>query len=240
MKAIILAAGTSKRMIEITRDRPKCLLELGGKSVLEHQIDCLEQNSIGEIVVVTGFLEDKIRQRLGDRVRYVTNPVYDKTNSLYSLWLAREEARDGFVVLNSDVFFHPEMLKKLLASPYPDALLVSFQGNLSEEEMKVRVKDHKVVDISKEMDIREADGENVGIVKFSPSGAKVLFEKVDELVGNGVVNAWAPLAFQEICAYHVLYAVSTGGLPWIEMDFVEDFEHARDEIYPKIFGEKAT
>jgi choline kinase len=213
-------------------------LELGSKTALEHQTDSLEQNSVTEIVIVTGFSEDKIRQCLGDRVRYVTNPIYDKTNSLFSLWLAREEARDGFVVLNSDVFFHPEMLKRLLASPEPDALLVSFHDGLGDEEMKVKVNDHKVVDISKEMDVREADGENVGIAKFSPPGSKVLFEEIDALVRNGVVNAWAPLAFQRICPYHTLHVVSTGGLPWIEMDFVEDFERARDEIYPKIFGKK--
>jgi choline kinase len=240
MKAIILAAGASKRMIEMTRDRPKCLLQLGNKSVLEHQIDCLHGNSITDVVVVTGFCGDRIRERLGDQATYVANPVYETTNSLYSLWLAREEAREGFVVLNSDVFFHPQMLERLLASPHPDALLVSFDDNLGEEEMKVKARNGRVIDISKEMDGRDADGENVGIVKFSPDGSTVLFEKIEELVKSGVVHAWAPFAFQKICSYHALYVVSTGGLPWIEMDFVEDFERARDEIYPQIFGGDTT
>ena len=87
------------------------------------------------------------------------------------------------------------------------------------------------------MDTNTADGENVGIVKFSAGGLNVLFEMLDNLIKDGVVNAWAPLAFQKICSSHNLHAVSTQGLPWIEIDFPEDLEKARHEIYPRIKSE---
>ena len=234
MKAIILAAGSSKRLGKLTEQTPKCLLSLGDKTILQHQIENLISNGIRDIVLVTGFCEELIKQACGSACRYISNPVFATTNSIYSLWLARQETRDGFVVLNSDVVFHPQLLAGLLRSPYPDALAVSYHGGLGEEEMKVKVHDERICAISKELNPEEAQGENVGIVKFSPQGAKVLFETIEELVAQGVVNAWLPLAFQNICSYYNLFAVSTAGLPWIEIDFPEDLEKARKEIYPRI------
>lgn len=236
MKAIILAAGASRRMISLTANLPKCLLKIGEKSIIEHQIASLCQYGLDEIVVVTGFCEDKIRAICGDKVRYISNPRFAETNSIYSLWLVKGEAQEGFVVLNSDVLFHPLILGKLLASPYPDALTMSKQESMGEEEMKVKVNSDRVVDMNKEIPPHQADGENVGIVKFSPNGAKVLFEKMDELISQGMVNKWAPFAFQQIASYHHLYAVDIGDLPWVEIDFVEDYERAKEVIFPRILS----
>jgi L-glutamine-phosphate cytidylyltransferase len=234
MKAIILAAGSSKRLGKLTEQTPKCLLSLGDKTILQHQIENLRTSSLSDIVLVTGFCEEMIKRACGSACRYISNPLFATTNSIYSLWLAREEAREGFVVLNADVVFHPQLLARLLDSPYPDALAVSYHGSLGEEEMKVTVQDERVCDIGKEISPDDAQGENVGIVKFSPQGSRVLFDKIEDLVGQGIVNAWLPLAFQKICSYHSLFAVSAAGLPWIEIDFPEDLERARKEIYPQI------
>jgi len=234
MKAIILAAGASKRMISLTTTLPKCLLKIGDQSLIEHQIATLHHYGIHDIVMVTGFCEDKIKKTCGNQIRYVSNHRFAETNSMYSLWLAKEEAREGFVVLNADVLFHPLILGKLLASPYPDALTLSRQDELGEEEMKIEVQSARVVAISKELSPHQADGENVGIIKFSPQGAHLLFEKIDELIAQGIVTKWAPFAFQQIASYHPLYAVDIGDLPWIEIDFIEDYERAQNEVYPRI------
>jgi L-glutamine-phosphate cytidylyltransferase len=91
-----------------------------------------------------------------------------------------------------------------------------------------------VVDISKDMDPLEADGENVGIVKFSPSGAKLLIDYMNTLIASGAVKDWAPRAFREFARRHPLHALSTRGLPWIEIDFPEDYQRAVNEVYPRI------
>lgn len=236
MKAIILAAGASRRMVSLTTNLPKCLLKIGEKSIIEHQIASLYHYGLNEIVIVTGFYEDKIKTTCGNKIHYISNHRFAETNSIYSLWLTKEEIQEGFVVLNSDVLFHPLILRKLLESPYPDALTMSRQEDMGEEEMKVRVNADRVVDMSKEIPLHQAEGENVGIVKFSPEGAKVLFEKLDELISQGAVNKWVPFAFQQIASYHSLYAVDIGDLPWIEIDFVEDYERAKEVIYPQILG----
>src|SRR5688572_24403571 len=106
--------------------RPKCLMEIAGATLLRRQIDALQRSNINEIVVVLGFEGAAIRRECGEGIRFVENPRFAQTSSLYSLWLAREYLTDGFVVLNSDVLFHHRILEGLLESPYDDALLISY------------------------------------------------------------------------------------------------------------------
>lgn len=237
MKAIILAAGKGTRL-DGAAVKPKCLVEIGGLTLLQRQIETLQNANIKKIVVVIGFGAESIRAECGDEISFVENIHFAETSSMYSLWLAREHLTDGFVVLNSDVLFHPQLLTNLLTSSSDDALLISDTEKetnpLGDEEMKVKVKEDLVVDISKDMDPLEADGENVGIVKFGAFGAKVLVDYMDQLIATGAVKDWAPRAFREFARNHPLHALSTGGLPWIEIDFPEDYQRAVAEIYPRI------
>ena len=237
MKGIILAAGTGTRL-NGPAIRPKCLVEIGGISLLRRQIRTLRESKIQEIVVVIGFEGDRIRKECDEGIDFIENSRFAQTSSLYSLAMARHYLTEGFVVLNSDVLFHPRILKDLLQSSHADALLISYNQEsdapLGDEEMKVKVKDDLVIDISKEMNPAEADGENVGIVKFSPAGAKLLIRYMDDLIAKGLSNAWAPRAFLEFATHHKLHAVSTRGYPWIEIDFPEDYQRAVHEIYPSI------
>ncbi len=237
MRAIILAAGKGSRLNGTAGDLPKCLVRVGEMTLIERQIDSLRWSLIDEIVVVVGFGADSVRLACGPDVEYIENPFYFCTNSLYSLWLARHRLREGFIVMNSDVLFHPQLLTDLLTAAYEDALLVAYNDEttaLGDEEMKVKVRGGRVVDISKEMNPAEADGENVGIVKFGAAGANLLIKKMEALVAEGNYRAWAPRAFREFAQERALHAIGTRGFPWIEIDFPEDYERAVNEILPKI------
>lgn len=157
---------------------------------------------------------------------------------MYSLWCARALLYEGFVVLNCDVLFHPALLQDLLTSRHENALLLAYrdpdQAPFGDEEMKVRVRCGRVVDMSKTMDPEEADGENLGIVKFGPEGASVLVSIMDALVNAGELRAWAPRAFRDFARTHPLFALGTRGLPWIEIDFPEDYRRALREVLPEI------
>ena len=237
MKAIILAAGKGTRL-DGAAVKPKCLVEIGGSTLLHRQIETLRSLDLDKIVVVVGFGADSIFEECDSKIEFVENSDFATTSSLYSLWLAREHLTGGFVVLNCDVLFHPQLLADLLGSSHPDALLLSDTeiAPLGDEEMKVKVKDQLVVDISKAMDPGEADGENVGVVKFSANGAKLLVEYMNKLIEAGATRDWAPRAFREFAQHHPLYALSTRGLPWIEIDFPEDYQRAVKEIFPLIEG----
>jgi len=238
MRAIILAAGKGTRLKGVTGDNPKCLACVGELSLIERQILAIRASGIDEIVVVVGFCADRVRSVCGPDVEYIDNPIFFRTSSLYSLWLARHRLSDGFVVLNSDVLFHPQMLADLLTARYEDALLIAYRNDastqLGDEEMKIKVSAGQVVDINKTMNPYEADGENVGIVKFGCEGASLLSRQISTLIAKGKQRAWAPSAFREFARLRPLHAIGTRGLPWIEIDFPEDYYAAIYKILPQI------
>lgn len=238
MRGIILAAGKGGRLNGTAGERPKCLVAVGGISLVERQVRTLRAAGIDEIVIVVGCQAAAVRRACGQDVTYVENARYAETNSLYSLWMARPLLFGGFVVLNCDVLFHPALLQDLLTSGHENALLLEYceadQPSLGAEEMKVKVRGGRVQEMSKAMDPAEADGENVGIVKFGSTGAAALVEIMDGIVGSGSVRDWAPRAFSEFAQRHALHVVGTRGYPWIEIDFPEDYRRAVSEVLPRI------
>jgi choline kinase len=238
MRGIILAAGKGSRLNGTAGDGPKCLVKLGGETLIERQVRVLRDAGIDDIVVVAGCQAERVRRVCGHDVTYVENRRYAQTNSMYSLWMARPLLFEGFVVLNCDVLFHPVLLDDLLTCRHEDALLLAYrdadQAPFGDEEMKVQVRCGRVREMSKQIDPEDADGENVGIVKFGPDGAAVLAAIMDRLIADGGLRHWAPRAFREFAQVRPLHAVGTRGFPWIEIDFPEDFERATREVLPAI------
>jgi len=238
MKAIILAAGRGLRLNGACGDIPKCLLRVGGKSLIERQFRCIQRLRISDVVVVVGFKSDQVRAACGTGMRFIENPIFDRTNSLYSLWLARDELSEGFLVLNSDVLFHPALLDRLLRCDYEDALLASLRQRnmplLGDEEMKVRVEGDRLLDISKSMAPSEAHGENVGIARFGVDGARLFIDLMNSEISGGGHKEWVPRVFQRFVAHRDLHVVDTAPYPWIEIDFPEDYHQAVAEVFPEM------
>lgn len=236
MRGIILAAGRGARLNDGNNDMPKCLITLRGETLLSRNVRLLRRAGITEIAVVVGCAADTVR-RTCPGVEFVENARFAQTNSLYSLWLTRPLLSDGFVVMNCDVLVHPQLMTDLLTARYEDALLLAYRDvdtSYGDEEMKVRVRCGRVVDISKTMDPRDADGENVGIAKFGVDGAKCLAAEMDALIARGSHKAWVPRAFKAFAERHPLHAIGTRGLPWTEIDFPEDYRKAVEVVLPQI------
>ena len=238
MRGIILAAGKGSRLNGTAGESPKCLVKAGGLTLIERQIRALRAAGIDDIAVVVGCQADQVRRACGHGITYVENSRYAQTNSMYSLWMARPLLFEGFVVLNCDVVFHPVLLHDLLSARHEDALLLAYRNAddppFGDEEMKVKVRCGRVSDISKDIDPAEADGENLGIVKFGPEGAAELVEIMDGLIAAGGLKDWAPRAFREFARRRPLHTVGTRGYPWIEIDFPQDYQRAVSEILPQI------
>ncbi len=237
MRGIILAAGKGSRLNGTAGDKPKCLVEVGGMTLLERQIRAVRRAGLTDIVVVVGSQADRVRAAAGPSVTCVENSRFAETNSLYSLWTARALLYEGFVVLNCDVLFHPALLDDLLATHHDAALLMAYREREQEygdEEMKVKVSRGFVVDMSKTMEPGEADGENLGIVKFGPASAPSLVGILDRIVSEGGLREWAPRAFREFAQSQPLRAMATRGYPWIEIDFPEDYARAVSQVLPAI------
>lgn len=229
-RAVILAAGNGKRMGRLTANRPKAMLEVDGLTLIDRELDALAACGVGDVTIVVGYQQQRLRDHLGDRVRFVENARYQETNSLYSLWLAREQVAQGAVIMNSDVLVSPALIAKLVYSPAEDAALVDTDSTLADEEMKVKIWQGFAIDFSKELAPWDADAENLGILKFGPRGGRRLAAHLDALIAKGEVNAWAPMAFKAVAREWPLRAIETDGLPWTEIDFPEDLDRARQMV----------
>ncbi len=237
MRAFLLAAGQGKRLLPYTKDIPKALLKVDekeGLTIIEHQVMQLKRAGIDEIYVVIGYKGEKIKSILKENVCYIENPKFDITNSIYSVYLALPYMQDEVLILNADVLFHIRILELLLSFEEDAVISVDSSSVLDEETMKVAVNGNKVIDIRKDLEPGIAYGENLGLVKFRGKALEVLKLCVQDLISKGEVNRWFPAAFRSFIKLSPLYYVDVCGYPWIEIDFPEDLERARREVFPKI------
>ncbi|NOZ59462.1 MAG: phosphocholine cytidylyltransferase family protein [Euryarchaeota archaeon] len=242
MKAVILAAGLGSRLGELTRDRPKTLLEVCGRPLISYILENLSSCGIEEAVIVTGYAERRLREVVGDgsasgvRVSYVRNPRYATTNNSYSLSLVRERVRGGFLIVNSDVLFHPGILEILLSSPLGGVVLsVDLGKELGEEEMKVTARGGRITDIGKELPPREAVGEYIGLARVDAASVEAFFAALDEVLRELGSGVFYEEAFRGMIGMGLAVRyTSTDGLPWVEIDTPEDLWFAEAEVAPAL------
>lgn len=232
MQAVILAAGRGSRLGKMGRDRPKCLLEVGRRPLIEHQLETLAEAGVAPVAMVVGYCADEIKEVVGLRVEYIENPRWSVTNSLYSFELAKDWVAGGVVVLNADVLFHPNMLDRLLSTEGDAFAFDSLSGD-AREHMKVDVKDGRLVDMSKTMTAGVA-GENVGLLKFTPETAKRLFERARSILDEGHEKDWLGSAVRAVAKETRVEGVDIAGLPWGEIDSPYDLARVRKQVYPAI------
>lgn len=233
--AVILAAGRGSRLDGHTRRWPKCLLEVGGRTLLERQVSLLHEVGVREVVVVVGYGAEHVRAHLNGRCTYVHNDRYRETNSLYSLWLARRRVRGSMVLLNCDVVAHPEVLRRVVTCG-TSALAYDASSGADPEHMKVCLSGEYVAELGKDLPAERTHGENVGVLRFDQEAAQALFAAAGEAVAEGHERTWAPAAVSRIARRVPIRAIEVGALPWCEIDFPEDLAHARERIAPAIDG----
>lgn len=239
MIGVILAAGMASRLRPLTNDRPKCLLTVGNRPLLQRTMDalCQQQAGIDEFVVVTGYLHEQIEQFLTSHypdktIHFIYNADYQTTNNIYSLWLARPfiDGKD-FILLDSDILFDPSIALRILSQT--DTVLALNRHELGDEEIKVIVdQDNRVMEISKTCSISDAIGESVGIEKMNAEYSKPLFTELRQMIDNeGLVNVFYEMAFERLIKQgHQFRIIDTTDLFSIELDTVEDFNQAKQLI----------
>lgn len=235
MRAIILAAGVGSRLQALSGGKPKCLVDIGGRPLILHQLEALADHGIGPVIVVAGYKADEVREVVGDRAEFVINERFEETNSLYSLWLTRDRVTEPFILLNCDLFFNPEVLERVLDAP-ANALAYDSTSSRGREQTKIAVKGARVVDIGKDVPPGSARGESLGILKFDSAGAKAMFEAAARLVSEGNERAWVIEAVRATASQIQINAVNVAGLAWTEIDFPYDLDVARREVWPSIWN----
>ena len=218
MQGLILAAGKGTRMGNI--EVPKCLLEINGVPIIKHQINSFKKNGINDIVVVTGYKSEMIHDLLNDQVQYVHNSKFNEMNNIYSVWLAIQKLRGDFICVYGDLMFDEEILKKCLEIKSEIGLMV--ETNTRDETMKVKIENEKIVAVNKKIDYKIADGNFVGMAKFS-----ILFNEIDYLITENI-DGYYTLGIENLIKKNVEVGYQvTNGLSWMDIDEEREFEESQ-------------
>ena len=230
-KAIILSAGKGSRLLPLTADRPKCLIELAGKTLLEWQLDALAAAGISDVVVVTGFNEHMVEAIAArrDGVRTLFNPFYQVADNLGSVWIARGEFDRDLLVLNGDTLISGEILAALLAEQ-DGAITVTVDEKESydADDMKVLREGTRLRRIGKALEDGQYNAESIGLLAFRGDGPRLFIEQVERMMRTSEgTRRWYLRAIDAVAATVDVRTVSIKGEEWQEVDFPEDVEAAR-------------
>ena len=233
----------AKRLRPLTDERPKCLLTVGSRTLLQRTFDAMIAAGISEFVVVTGDRGEMIRDFLLNTYpssltfHFLHNADYEHNNNIYSLWMTRELVRGReFLLLDSDILFDPAIIQRMLQEP--GTALALNRHELGEEEIKVIVdSNNQVVEISKVCSPSEAIGESVGIEKMEADYSVALFAELDRMIeGEGLIDIFYERAFERLIPQgHSFHIVDTTDYFSIELDTVDDFNSARELIPAELY-----
>jgi choline kinase len=242
MKAVILAAGQGTRIRSIHGERPKCLINVDERTILDHQLDALCSAGINDVAIVVGYEKEQIiahvkrRNHPNQKIRFIENSAFALTNNTYSLWLSLEWLRgDTFVCLNADVIFDPEILASAVRSLAPISMIVDPLWR--DETMKVIISHDHVLRMSKQISREEFSGTYIGITVFNRAIQERFFDKMGDLISAGRLKEFFNVAVQELVDEGVQVGfTSTNGLPWAEIDDPLDLTFAQQSVFPQLAG----
>lgn len=239
MKAVILAAGVGKRLWQITQHRPKCLIEIGGRSLLHRYLEALAGLGVRRADIVVGYRQEMIREAVerdacGVKVDFLVNDEFHR-GSISSLWIARTALDDDAIVMDADVLFHRDILRRLVESSYENALLMDETVQQTGEECMVVVAGGRVIALSKKMPSQyDYAGEGVGFLRVRHADTPHLVASLRSHIERGSWNMEYEDALLQFFQAVKVGHEKIGGLPWTEIDFVEDVKKAELDVLPKL------
>ena len=238
MKAIILAAGIGKRLKPFTDNLPKCLIEIGGKTLLERHLAVFNESGIKETFIVVGHKKEEIISRFGKnyfgmKISYIENSAYRTSGSGYSLWLGLKAAQEEILFMDGDLAYEREMLKNFIAREESDVLLVGDDKGVDDEGVKVLVEGEFIREIGKLAGkALPVAGESVGIVRLSQLSQKMLKDKMNEHIQSKDIDFEWEHVLNECLDDLDLGYMNAGKYQWVEIDFEGDVLRAKHILKP--------
>ena len=227
MQAVILSAGIGSRLLPLTREIPKCLVEVGGRSILDHQLDALHAAGIERAVIVGGYRYRQIGAHLAVArppvpVRLIFNPFWSVASSIGSVWMARDLLGDPFCLMNGDTVFAADLIAAAVAVPGDGVgLLVEPLHVAAVDDMLVTVANGQICSVAKELPLDVATHRSLGVI-VSNGGNSYVRALESVIARPGGLNAFHHAVIAELASYAPVRAVVAGEGAWQEIDQPED------------------
>ena len=235
MKAIILSAGQGSRLGHLVDDRPKCLIEFNGRSLLDRQLDTLDANGVREAVVVTGFHDELVNEAIerrsgGPSVRTIFNPFYKVADNTGSLFIAREELAGDCLVWNGDTLVSRQLMRKVVANRRAGiCVTIDRKDSYDEDDMKVVAgEDGRLRAIGKRI-AEGVNAESIGLLAFRSGGAELFREAIEQAMRTSEgTTIWYLRVIHHLAQNGEIWTLDIEGEEWGEVDFPADVDAARE------------
>lgn len=226
MKIILLAAGRGTRISRYIQERPKCTVSLNdNQTLIEYTISLFKQYGFDDISIILGYRQEVIRELLSEQnVKFYYNPFYDVTNSLASLWFAKEELTDDLLIMNADVFLDTKTLDLILAEK-KTPVLFSDESRKAEADYKFYYENDLLIKYGKELALEETTGEYIGVAKIAKSVLPIFKDKLEKKIACQEHGQWWEDVLYSLIGEQTIYVSSVTGSFWAEVDYIEDYEN---------------
>jgi L-glutamine-phosphate cytidylyltransferase len=239
VRVIILAAGQGKRLLPLTADIPKALLDIGGTPLIQRQIEAFAAHGLKDFSVVVGYAAGRIEQALAEiasklniSIRTIFNPFFAVTDNLASCWLARAEMQSDFIQVNGDNVFQSDLVEKLLVAKVQNAAVaINKKDTYDADDMKVMLDGGRLTEIGKTLPLDTVDGEAVGFYVFRGEGTKSYVKELELCMRDPQgLKRWFPYAVGSMAKKMEVGTIPITGLKWCEVDFPVDLQGARQLV----------
>lgn len=235
MKAILLAAGRGTRISRMVQDVPKSTLPINGLPLIRHTVRMLLDEGM-EVIVCVGYRRADVENALkGLDVKYYNNPFYDVTNSIASLWFAKNEIDDDMIIMNADVYFSKELLHKMLADQN-EVVMAMDTGRIEVGDYFFQVINGCVKKYGKDLPRSERNCEYVGVAKLDKAFNQRFIEQMDKLINTQQHNLWWENVLYSLTEQEDIHTIDVKGIFWSEIDYFDDYERILDYLDGKFEG----
>ena len=218
-----MAAGIGSRLKKINGNRPKCLIEADGVSLISRSVTMLEQRGITEISVITGYRSDLVKSELQDRVQFLHNPYFEVTNSIASLWLAKDLLCDDVILMNADLYYEAAVLDTALAQT-GNAVMLSDCTRIIDADFRFGVQGSRILKTGNRLTNQETDCEYVGIVRIDKRFIHTFRKRLETMITSGDFrNWWEGVLYAFIQDGTTISHQDVAGAFWTEVDHLDDY-----------------
>ena len=234
MKAIILSAGQGSRLGHLVDEKPKCLIDFNGRTLLDRQLDTLEVNGVHEAVVVTGFHDELVNQAIaartgGPKVRTVFNPFYKVADNTGSLFMAREELAGDCLVWNGDTLVSNCLMGRVIGNDRAGiCVTIDRKDSYDEDDMKVVEDAGRLKAIGKRLDLSTVNAESIGLLAFRTGGAERFRDAIEHALRTPEgTTIWYLRVIHHLAQSSEVWTLDIKGEEWGEVDFPADVDAAQ-------------
>jgi len=225
-----MAAGVGKRLYALNINKPKCLINIGSTTLIRRSVNLLLNNGISDITVIVGFKGHLIRNELNNDVAYFENPDFHSTNSIKSLWYAKDLLEDNVLLLNGDIYYEHGILDYAINQTNPVVMLAD-STRIDNADYRFGFSGNQINRFGKHLTNQETNGEYIGIVRIDQSFIKTFKQALEEMIISGKSNVWWEDVLYSFIEKNIpIHYFDVAGTFWSEVDTLQDYNYLQNWI----------